>query len=106
MESTNEVNSFACAVQMAKALVPSKEEAKFNSAIDAGGKTPSLALEWLLDYTQSAIEQDKGKERLDLIEQAEEYVKRLCVADPIRRRYWQYRLLRIRKITPAEAITL
>jgi protein farnesyltransferase/geranylgeranyltransferase type-1 subunit alpha len=83
---------------MAKALVPSTEEVKADAAIDAGGKTPSLALEWLLDHTEAvAAMATSSVEREDFVKRAEEYVYRLCIADPIRRKYWQYRLLGIRK---------
>lgn len=91
-------NVFACAVAMAKVLVPTAEEASSNPAVDAGGNTPSLALEWLLDDAQAETEAKRSDaDRQEAIKQAEAYVNRLCIADPIRKRYWQYRLMVIRK---------
>ncbi|UZJ52877.1 hypothetical protein CBS101457_002197 [Exobasidium rhododendri] len=90
-------NPFSCAAQMAKTLVPSVEEAKRDPAVDAGGKTPFLALEWLLDDAQECSLRATGEQREEWMKIAEAYVSRLCIADPIRRKYWQYRLLNLRK---------
>lgn len=85
---------------MAKALVPSAEEVAGNAAVDAGGKTPALALEWLLDEAQAASEATGDKVQCQSsVKQAEGYIDRLCIADPIRKKYWQYRLVNLRKIS-------
>lgn len=69
------------------------QEVERDAALDAGGKTPSLALEWLLDDAQAVEKQAKTEEEKQIsIKKVKDYVKRLCIADPIRSRYWNYRL--------------
>jgi protein farnesyltransferase/geranylgeranyltransferase type-1 subunit alpha len=91
-------NPFACAAPLAKTLVPSASEIEADPAVDAGGKTPSLALEWLLDDAETSFSAaTQAEQKQEAIKQAEHYGKRLCIADPIRSRYWQYRLTTLKK---------
>jgi protein farnesyltransferase/geranylgeranyltransferase type-1 subunit alpha len=91
-------NPYECAVGLAKTLIPSASEVEADPALDAGGKTPSLALEWLLDDAEAtAMKADQPEQRQEAIDQVGHYVKRLCIADPIRSRYWRYRLLSLNK---------
>ena len=79
--------------------MPSMETAVSDPAVDAGGKTPSLALEWLLDEAEAVTEDVDANPatRNEAAKTAKGLVDRLCIADPIRRRYWQYRLLILKK---------
>lgn len=90
---SNNANPFACATSLAQTLVPSAQEVEKDAALDAGGKTPSLALEWLLDDAEAVAKQARvEEEKQHSFQKVENLVKRLCIADPIRSRYWQYRL--------------
>lgn len=99
LDATSKDRPFACALNLAQSLVPSNEEAKVNPAVDAGGKTPSLALEWLMDNAESIAtsEANDSAQRKEALCQAAIYIDRLCIADPIRRRYWQFRLVMLNR---------
>ena len=73
-----------------KTLVSTPVEAQHDASVDTMGRSAVGALEWWLD----CLAQQGGEERL---KEAEALVGRLTVADPVRRRFWAYRLKCLRR---------
>ena len=72
-----------------KTLVSSQVEAEKDASVDIMGRGSVGALEWWLDCI--AQQQQGG------VEEAEKLVKRLIMADPVRKRFYAYRLKTIRR---------
>ncbi|KDN52916.1 protein prenylyltransferase [Tilletiaria anomala UBC 951] len=72
-----EVDAFA------HSLIPEVPEAR--------GQDVPLALEWLLDSAELELTTCGPTRSRRLIAEAEEIIKRIKIADPMRTRYWEYR---------------
>jgi len=108
------------ASSFARSLIPSHGEAQGDASVDAQGKTSWHALEWLLDCEEErararlaagvvdaaeaqalngaetseaggpdSIAGETAKERVEIL------LRRLLVADPMRKRFWTYKADRI-----------
>lgn len=93
-------NPYAVAVDLAETLIPVQRGTSVDLTTDEPPNTPPLALEWLLDDVDARIQRadlsDDAAVR-ELLTRAETLYVRLCVADVIRKRYWTYRMIKIRK---------
>lgn len=75
-----------------KTLVSSSVEADRDASVDIMARSSVGALEWWLD---TLSERKQGQEAG--VEEAEKLVKRLIIADPVRKRFYSYRLKTIRR---------
>lgn len=79
------------ALDWVKTLVSTNVEAEKDPSVDVMGRSPVGALEWWLDCIA------EEKQAAVAVEEAETLVKRLIVADPVRKRFYAYRLKSIRR---------
>ncbi|KAJ1029853.1 hypothetical protein NDA13_003092 [Ustilago tritici] len=75
-----------------KTLVSSQVEAEKDAIVDIMGRESVGALEWWLDCIAQQQQEQQGG-----VEEAEKLVKRLIMADPVRKRFYAYRLKTIRR---------
>lgn len=81
----------------AKTTVSSNEEAKRDASVDTAGKAAVGALEWWFDCVAERVGGEGAGEREEGLKEAEVLVGRLSVADPVRRRFYAYRLKSLRR---------
>ncbi|EST07468.1 Protein prenyltransferase, alpha subunit [Kalmanozyma brasiliensis GHG001] len=75
-----------------KTMVSTNAEAEKDASVDVMGRGPVGALEWWFD----CLAEDARSGNV-AIEEAEMLVKRLIVADSVRKRFWAYRLKSLRR---------
>ncbi|SNX83411.1 related to Protein farnesyltransferase alpha subunit [Melanopsichium pennsylvanicum] len=86
-----------------KTLVSTHVEAQEDFKVDIMGRSSIGALEWWLDIIANEINLENSKYDSDhdkvesLIQEAETLVKRLIIADGVRKRFWALRLKNIRR---------
>ncbi|SJX61569.1 related to Protein farnesyltransferase alpha subunit [Sporisorium reilianum f. sp. reilianum] len=81
----------------AQTLVSSQDEAQRDASVDAAGKGCVGALEWWFDCVAERV---RAEDRQAALNEAEVLVGRLSVADPVRRRFYAYRLKSLRRTQP------
>ncbi|KAN0064800.1 CAAX geranylgeranyltransferase alpha subunit [Thecaphora frezii] len=84
-------------LSFAKSLISTPLEAERDPTVDQYGRSPPQAIEWCLDCVEERLERAQNLEdKQEAVVEAEKLVTRLCTADPIRKRYWGYRLQSVR----------
>ncbi|SPO37535.1 related to Protein farnesyltransferase alpha subunit [Pseudozyma flocculosa] len=92
-------------LSFAKSLISTPFEAQRDPTVDQFGRSPPQAIEWCLDCIEERLQAGRAAggaavdagERERAVDEAEKLVTRLCTADPMRKRYWGYRLQSIRR---------
>ncbi|PWZ00787.1 protein prenylyltransferase [Testicularia cyperi] len=98
----------SASLPFAKNLVSTPLEAERDPRVDQQGRSPPQALEWWLDsiaepsqlqpQPQSQLQSQQPADtqsKTETLRLAESLVKRLLVADPVRKRFWAYRFKQI-----------
>lgn len=85
------------ALPWVKTLVSSNGEAERDASVDIMGRGSVGALEWWLDCIGESFTGEEGSAKVEGVGEAEMLVKRLCVADSVRKRFYAYRLKSIRR---------
>lgn len=88
---------YSALLEFSLALLPTSAEVSQNKSVDSNGRSPIGALEFCLDAAEKRIKNGE-KENDGLRKEVREWIERLKVADPMRKRYWTYRLKEIEKM--------